>query len=298
MPPQRISRGSSTISLGFPPFTGAVKLLVIINVVVFFVVLLGNIASPGFQGEISRLFGFSPIRGLSSLWVWQFITYGFIHIGLSHILFNMLSLWMFGSQLEMDWGRRRFLEFYFFCMVGAALTTVAVAYLGVAVTGTSPSPFWASLAELVYTPTVGASGAVYGILIAFGILHANQELFLFPLPFRIKAKYMVAIIVLVVFATSLQPGRTGVANFAHLGGLLFGFVYVRFLPRRGLGLAFSESYYGVRNQYYRWKRRRAAKKFEVYMRNVDRQQYFDEYGNFRDPGKNKKDGESRPPWVN
>jgi hypothetical protein len=102
----------------------------------------------------------------------------------------------------------------------------------------------------------------------------------------------------VAFASALGGGGN-VAYVAHLGGLLFGFLYVRFLPRRGLSAGLSEAYYGTRNRYYRWKRRRAARKFEVYMRNVDRSQYFDEYGNFREPTedeKNSDNGESK--WVN
>ena len=97
------------------------------------------------------------------------------------------------------------------------------------------------------------------------------------------------------------------AYMAHLGGLLFGYIWLKFVPRRGLGFAGSERLYGMRNSYYRWKRRRAARKFEVYMRKHDRhdykhEDYFDEFGNFRDPSARdlpkKGNGDSRPPWVN
>jgi hypothetical protein len=114
-----------------------------------------------------------------------------------------------------------------------------------------------------------------------------------------KAKYMVAIIIFIALVGALQDAG-GVANIAHLGGLLFGFVYVKFLPRQGLRFLFSERYYSLRNSYYRWKRRRAARKFEVYMRKHNREDYFDEYGNYRDPtakDKKKGDGESRGGWV-
>jgi len=122
---------------------------------------------------------------------------------------------------------------------------------------------------------------------------------MFPLPFMIKAKYMVAILVLIVLASTLQPGPSGVANLAHLGGLLFAFVYLKFLPRRGLMFLVSERFFGIRNSYYRWKRRRAGRKFEVYMRKQEPEKFFDEYGNFRDPSTwDKKDGGNRPPWVN
>ncbi len=115
------------------------------------------------------------------------------------------------------------------------------------------------------------------------MLYGDREIFMFPLPFSIKAKYMVAILVLIVLASTLQPGPGGMANMAHLGGLLFAYLYLKFLPRRGLTYGFSERYFGARNSYYRWKRRRAARKFEVYMRKHDSKQFFDEYGNFREP---------------
>jgi membrane associated rhomboid family serine protease len=298
--PNRYTRGGGGgFSLAFPPFHGAVRALVLINAAVYFAVLFGNIAAHGFDRMVFDIFGFIPAAALHG-WLWQFITYGFLHDGLSHILVNMLMLWMFGSTLEGGWGRRKFLQLYSFCLVGAALTTMALGYAGYEIynsqivhTGTA-NPFWASLAALIARPTVGASGAIYGVLIAFGIIYKDQELFLFPFPFRIKAKYMVAILVAVVFASALQPGVGGVATFAHLGGLLFGWLFVRLAPVRGFDFSISERYYAIRNSYYRWKRRRAGRKFQVYMRN--RGEYFDEHGNYRDP--KKGNGEHRGPWVN
>ena len=199
----------------------------------------------------------------------------------------MLTLWMFGSQEEQDWGSRKFLEFYFFCVVGAALVSMGISYTPLP--GASPG-----------TPTIGASGGIYGLLIAFGMLYGDREIFLFPFPFSIKAKYLVAIIIFVVVVATFQPSQSGVANSAHLGGLLFGFLYVRFVPGRGLLFGFSERYFGLRNDYYRWKRRRAAKKFEVYMRQHDRDVHFDEHGNYIPPDDDvrKGNGGSKSGWVN
>ena len=119
---------------------------------------------------------------------------------------------------------------------------------------------------------------------------------MFPLPFMMKAKYMVAIIIFVVVIATFQPTQGGIANFAHLGGLLFGFLYIKFLPRRGLLPSISERYYRIRNDYYRAKRRRAARKFEVYMRqHGEVPGRFDEYGNYLPPD-DKKNGKSG--WVN
>ena len=123
------------------------------------------------------------------------------------------------------------------------------------------------------------------------MLHGDSEVMLFPLPFLIKAKYFVIGIIGWRFMERCRR-RTAlgqsIAYMAHLGGLLFGYIWLKFVPRRGFGYATSERYFGLRNSYYHWKRRRAARKFEVYMRKHDRgdykhDDYFDEYGNFRDP---------------
>jgi len=147
--------------------------------------------------------------------------------------------------------------------------------------------------------TVGASGGIFGLLMAFGILYADQEMFLFPLPFSIKAKYLVGIWIVVAVIAIFDPTQSGVANFAHLGGLLFGYLFVKFLPSRGLSYAASERYFSVRNGYYRWKRRRAARKFEVYMKDHDRKVTFDEHGNYVPPDDtDKTNGGSKSGWVN
>jgi membrane associated rhomboid family serine protease len=277
--------GYNNMMLSFPPFTWAVKWLIIVNVAIYFLLLIGALVAPGFVSTFNTLFALVPAL-VAHGYIWQIFTYAFLHAGLWHVLINMLMLWMFGAQLEIDIGHKQFLEFYFFCVLGAALTTIVMAFTGVL--GLSP-----------FVGTIGASGGVYGVLLAFGMLYGDREIFMFPLPFTIKAKYMVAILVLIVLATTFQPGPGGIANMAHLGGLFFAYLYLKFLPRRGLMYGFSERYFGARNSYYRWKRRRAARKFEVYMRKHDSKQFFDEYGNFREPENwEKKDGEDRPPWVN
>jgi membrane associated rhomboid family serine protease len=282
-------RSSRTFSLSLPPFTKAVKWLVIINAAVFLLQTLLKVANYEVFDATQRILSLVPVYVMHG-WIWELVTYSFLHAGLFHILFNMLALWMFGAQLEMDWGPKKFTEFYLFCVVGAALTTIAVAYTGVG--GVSPA-----------MGTVGASGGVLGILMAFGILYANQEIMLFPIPISIKAKYFVAGLVFIELISAINaadPRERGdsVAYIAHLGGLLFGFLYVRFAPRRGLSFGASEQYFGLRNGYYRWKRRRAAKKFEVYMRQHDRTVKFDEHGNYLPPEDDKKNGGSKSGWVN
>ena len=274
-----------TLSLSLPPFHGWVKRIVLTCAIVYFLeVVLQAVWRPGYD----YLIGFGGlVPALVVHWgmLWQLVTYSFLHGGVWHVLINMLMLWMFGSQEEQDWGSKKFLEFYLFCVVGAALTTIAVAYLPRI--GGRPG-----------MPTIGASGGIYGLLIAFGMLYGDREIFMFPLPFMIKAKYMVAIMIFLVIIATFEPSQGGVANFAHLGGLFFGLLYIKFLPRRGLVFSVSEWYYSMRNEYYRAKRRRAAKKFQVYMKkHGESPGTFDEYGNYQPPD-DKKNGEGKSGWVN
>ncbi|HZZ14614.1 MAG TPA: rhomboid family intramembrane serine protease [Candidatus Sulfotelmatobacter sp.] len=279
-----MNRGN-TISLSLPPFTRWVKRLILVYAGIYLFMAITEVVSPLAHEWVSVYLGLIPKLVMHGM-VWQLVTYSFLHFQLLHFIFNALSLWMFGSQLESDWGSKRFLEFYFFCTVAAALTTVAMSYTHIL--GLSP-----------VTTTIGASGGIYGLLVAFGVLYGESEIMMFPLPFRIKAKYFVWGIVFLTLVGAIQE-RGGVANFAHLGGLLFGYLYLKFLPRKGLMFSASERYFSARNDYYRWKRRRAAKKFEVYMRQHDRDVHFDEHGNYippdDDPGKGN--GGSKSGWVN
>ena len=274
-----------TISLSLPPFTRWVKRLILIYAGICLMMAVLRLVSPFAREWVLVYLGLIPKLVVHGM-LWQAITYSFLHLELLHLLFNALALWMFGSQLESDWGSKRFLEFYFFCTVAAAFTTVAVSYTHFL--GLSPA-----------TPTIGASGGIYGLLVAFGVLYGESEIMMFPLPFMIKAKYFIWGIVFLTLVGAIQE-TGGVNNFAHLGGLLFGYLYLKFLPKKGLMFASSERYFSLRNEYYRWKRRRAAKKFEVYMQKHDRKVEFDEHGNYIPPddGPRKGNGGSKSGWVN
>src|SRR5258708_34230991 len=240
-------------TLSFPPFYGKVRALILINALVYFAVLLFFRNPVSLLKDVYWVYGLMPDRVFAHGYLWQLVTYFFLHAGISHILFNMVALWMFGSTLEQYFGGRRFLEFYFFCVVGAALVTALLTFSAGCFVGLRPE-----------IPTVGASGGIYGVLLGFGYLFPNREIFMFPWPFAIKAKSLVAILILIALAPSLG-GSNGVANIAHLGGALFGYLYLKFMPGKGLGFATSERFYGLRNAWHRWKRRQAAKKFKVYM---------------------------------
>ena len=282
----RYRGGDRSFNLTLPGFRGAVKNLILANIAVFFGMLLLGLASPGFVKEIKYYCGLLPHDVVSRFFVWQLVSYGFLHNDIWHVGGNVFQLWMFGTALEDIWGRRRFYEFYFTTLVGAAILTVAFAYTGIL--GMSPE-----------VGVIGASGAIMAVLVAFGILFADQQIFFFPFPISIKAKYFAIILVLLNLAWALTPGGA-VAYATHLGGALCGFLFVKFMPAQGFQFLASERYYGVRNAYYRWKRRRAAKKFEVYMRKHDRAEYLDQYGNYKAPDdKDKGNGEGgRSGWVN
>jgi membrane associated rhomboid family serine protease len=277
-----------SMTLSFPPFTRAIKTLIVINGGIYFLLLL--LSATGYGGAASKIADFMALRAQDVVHghVYQLVTYGFIHAGFFHVFFNMLMLWMFGTMLEQSFGSRRFWEFYFFGIVGAGLGTVALAY---------------SLGPIVHlTPrvaTVGASGALYAIYMAVAMLFGNQQAYLFPFPVAIKLKYLVGILAVVALAGALGDAG-GTANVAHLSGLLFGYIYVKFVPRRGLLFTGSEVYYGMINSCHRWKRRRAGKKFQVYMsqHQHDPKQYFDEYGNFKPPEEKDKGDRGSGGWVN
>jgi membrane associated rhomboid family serine protease len=278
------------MSLSFPPFTRAIKTLLAINIGMYMLmILLAKTGAVDAGAWIVLHLGLIPQQVVHG-WVWQLLTYSTIHGGFFHLFFNMLMLWMFGANLEIQWGHRRFMEFFFFGVFGAGLTSVLLAYTLGHFVSLDPT-----------TVTVGASGGVFAIYMACAMLFGEQQVFIFPLPLSMKMKYLVFIFGFIALIGALDDrAGGGTANIAHLGGLLFGYLYVKFVPRRGFSYVLSEGYFGVRNSYHRWKRRRAGRKFQVYMRkhNKDPKEYFDEYGNFRPPEDlDKKDG-GPGGWVN
>jgi membrane associated rhomboid family serine protease len=152
--------------------------------------------------------GLVPVLVWRNYYLWQLLTYIFLHGGFSHILFNLLALWMFGGELENYWGSKKFLRFFLFCGIGAGICTVIF------------SPF-----QVV--PVIGASGAIYGLLLAFGWLFPNRLIyiyFLFPIP----AKYFVIIFGLIELFASMQGTGGGIAHLTHLGGIVFGLFYMAY----------------------------------------------------------------------
>ena len=171
----------------------------------------------------------------SDFQIYQFFTYMFLHGGFTHIFFNMFALWMFGSVIERVWGPKKFIFYYIVCGIGAGITQELVQYATYTIEGISAYQYvnaggvqMTTDAYINLWTTIGASGAVYGILLAFGMIFPNERLFIIPFPFPIKAKWLiVGYIAIELFSAMTGPGD-GVAHMAHLGGMLFGFLLIRY----------------------------------------------------------------------
>jgi membrane associated rhomboid family serine protease len=231
-----VARYPSGAGYSFGPggITPAVKLLITTNVVLFALNMI--------VGDMMTLrLGLSPQAVFEQLALWQPFTYMFLHstTGIGHILFNMLALWMIGTELERTWGTRFFVKYYFITGLGAAATSLILAMFSGAV---------------YYSVTVGASGAIYGLLLAFAMYfpHRSLILLIFPVPARIAVTILGAI----AFLSSIGGPGGGVAHSAHLGGLVVGYLYLKMLR----GKPMDELKY----RYLRWKMGRARSKFDVY----------------------------------
>ena len=224
----------------FANLTPVVKNLLIVNFIFFLAFKLFDPSDT--LGPVTKLFGsfyfdsplFKP---------WQLVTYMFMHGGFEHILFNMFALFSFGPILEYNMGPKKFLNFYFICGIGAVICQMAVQAIEVhnlIGTFTIPSPnldqsyFQAAgpqyqkLYDMYHGPLVGASGAIFGLLVAFGMLYPNLELMIMFIPVPVKAKYIIPVYILIEISLGFgQFAGDNVAHFAHLGGALFGFILVK-----------------------------------------------------------------------
>ena len=231
-------RPAVSYAFGPGPMTPAVRAIVYSNIAVFVVTLFAPDA-------IVNAFGLTPAQVLGHLQVWQLVTYLFVHspAHLSHILFNMLAVWMFGVDLERRWGTRAFVKYYFITGVGAGLSMILVSLL----------PF-AATRPTFYAVTIGASGAVYGLLMAWGLLFPHRQI-LFMLIFPVPARTFVLIMGAIAFISAVGASGGPVANVAHLGGLLVGFVYLKG-PRN---LQFD-----LRYRLMKWRMERMRRRFSVH----------------------------------
>ena len=235
-------------SFGPGRLTPAVKALIIANVVCY---LATYLVRPDLANYV---LGLRPGAVVEDLWVWQPVTYMFLHGNVLHLLFNMLALWMFGVELERLWGTRFFTKYYFVAGIGAALTTILCSLLW-HFAATQDSWLF-RFAEPLYTvTTVGASGAIYGLLLAYGLTWPNRPIYVYAV-FPIPAKVFVLIFGLIELYSSVSGSQSGVAHATHLGGIVAGYAYL--VWRRG---AVGSQ---VRSQFLRWRLSRLRRRFDVH----------------------------------
>ncbi len=272
---------SSPTTLSLPPFSGTTRRLVLLNVGVFFALAILSWVSSTAGVLLMRHLILEPaavVRGE----IWQLATYSVVGQGILSLVFAMLTLWFTGPLLEGAYGSLWLAELYWSSVVGGAVIATAFSFTHI----------------FGLRPDVGAAGpwaGIFGLLIAIAVLFGDQEFFLWFLV-RIKAKYLVAIYILINVAVLLKQADSFDALLQLSGGLC-GYLFVRFAPRRGLAFGVTERFFGIRNSYYRWRRRRAARKFEVYMRKQNREVHFDKDGRYIDPDELRRDPNDRK-WMN
>lgn len=233
------SASTYAYSFGPGPLTPAVKALIIANVAVF---LLDWLAARSIGFQLFSVFGLRPVAVIQGFQIWQLVTYLFLHGGLFHILFNMLALWMFGVELERTWGTRAFTKYYFITGIAAGVATLVIALTPLG-------------RDAYVIPTVGASGAIYGLLLAYGLYFPNRPIYMY-LVFPIPAKYFVMILGAIAFMAAAEGAGSGVAHWAHVGGLVAGYLYLK----RGRLNVMSE----IKYRYLKWRINRMRRRFDVY----------------------------------
>lgn len=184
-----------------------VKYLIFANLIVYFICIVSMLL--GYN--LSNLLGLVPYLLVTKYYVWQFFTYMFVHAGPMHLFFNLLMLWMFGSDLSVLWGERFFLKYYTICGLGAGLTVLMLSPLDKA---------------SFITPTVGASGAIFGLFLAYGLIYKKKPIYVFGVV-PIEARYLVLILGSIEFISLISEGDKTVSHIAHLGGLLTGYLYLK-----------------------------------------------------------------------
>ncbi len=276
-------RSNQPVSLVFPPFRGVTRRIILLALVEFLGAALLTLVSRSSVDLLLSLFRLQPSQTLSGM-VWQLATYPFVGDGLFSLAFALLTLWFFASALEDDRGSRWLSEYFLVATVAGGALAVLLSLSGARIPGLGP-----------YVVTQGMWPAVLAIMVAYGMLYAEQQV-QFNFLFSLKAKYLAAIYVLFYLALALVGGDRFGALTA-LCNAAAGYGYLKLAPRRGLRAGFSERWFTLRNAYYRAKRRRAARKFTVYMRKQGKDVSLDEEGRYIDP-----DGKPRDPtdrrWMN
>jgi membrane associated rhomboid family serine protease len=273
---------NTSFEMSLPPFRGAVRQIIIASIAIYVVILLLMSFAPAAGSTLLALGTLDPAR-IRQGWLWQFITYAFMYTDPIDFVLSLVGVYFLGSAVQERVGRASFYGLFF----------SSIALSGIA-------GFFLSLSGVIARgPAFGSGAAANAILMVFYLFNRDAPLMLFPIPIQIPVKWIVLGI------AGIETAYLLLSHFAlfycvSLLGLGAGYVWHAAFFSRGLTLRISERFYATRNEYYRWRRRRAARKFEVYMRKHDRDVHFDEHGNYVPPDDdpNKGNGGSKSGWVN
>jgi len=273
---------NTSFEMTLPPFRGAVRQIIIGSAAIFVVILLlMSFAQPA--GQALLMFGVLDPAHIRQGWLWQFVTYAFMYVDPLDFVLSLMGIYFLGSAVQERVGAARFYSLFFTSIALSGIAGFALSLSGVVAHGTA----------------LGSGAAANAILMVFYLFNRDAPLMLFPIPIQIPVKWIV-----LGFA-AIETAYLLLSHFALfycvlLLGLGAGYVWHAVFFSRGISLRLSERFYATRNEYYRWKRRRAARKFEVYMRAHDRKVEFDEQGNYIPPDDDphKGNGGSKSGWVN
>jgi len=275
-------RRDTTFQFGLPRFNGALRSIILLTLGIWVVIILLWAVNRPLAVAIVAFGQLAPSAFLHGA-IWQLLTYPFIHVDPTHVLFALIGVYFIGGPVQERIGSRAFVELYIISSVLAGGVAVLLAMTGLIGAGAA----------------FGAGCAADAILMVFYLMNRGASIMLFPLPFQIPVLWVV------VGIGGIEAGYFILNGFSffylvQLLGLGSGYVWYSFLWRRSVTGGFSDKMAAMRNGYYRWKRRRAAKKFQVYMRKHehDPKQYFDEYGNFKPPDEKDKKNGGPGGWVN
>jgi len=274
---------NTSFDMGLPAFRGAVRQIIIASALIYVVILLLMAFAQGIGQAVLALGILDPAR-IREGWLWQFVTYAFMYVDPLNFVMSLLGIYFLGWAVEERVGPARFYGLFFGSIILSGLAGFALSLTGVVAQGSA----------------LGSGAATNAILMVFYLFNRGAPIMLFPIPIQIPVKWIV-LFTAAIEAAYLLLSHFALQYFVLLLGLAAGYIwYVVFLRRR-TSIGTKPSSDGIRNAYYRWKRRRAARKFEVYMRKHDRKVTFDEHGNYIPPEEDqggKKNGGSKSGWVN
>jgi membrane associated rhomboid family serine protease len=272
-----------SFEMGLPPFRGAVRQIILASIAIYVVILL-LMAFASAVGQTVLVLGMLDPARVREGWLWQFVTYAFMYVDPLNFVMSLGGIYFLGYAVEERIGYSRFYGLFFGSLVLSGIAGFALSFTHVIAQGQA----------------FGSGAAANAVLMVFYLYNREAPIMLFPIPIQIPVKWIV-IGVAAIETAYLLLNHFALFYCVLLLGFGAGYLwYVALLNRRAsLSFGFAEKFYGIRNSYYRWKRRRAARKFEVYMKQHDRQVHFDEHGNYIPPDDDRKgNGGGKSGWVN